>query len=44
VVAAREAEQFAELQVDRDLVVTVPALEADITSLAEVLAVGRHLW
>jgi anion-transporting ArsA/GET3 family ATPase len=44
VVAAREAEQFAELAVDRELVVTVPALEGDITSLAEVLAVGRHLW
>jgi anion-transporting ArsA/GET3 family ATPase len=44
IVATREAEQRAELTVDPGLVVTVPALESDITSLTEVLAVGQHLW
>jgi anion-transporting ArsA/GET3 family ATPase len=44
VVATREAEQLAELAVDRELLVTVPALERDITSLADVLQIGEHLW
>jgi anion-transporting ArsA/GET3 family ATPase len=44
VVAAREAEQLAELAAPADLVVRVPALERDIASLADVLEVGRHLW
>jgi anion-transporting ArsA/GET3 family ATPase len=43
-VATREAEQLAELAVDRDLVVTLPALEDDVTSLADVLELGNHLW
>jgi anion-transporting ArsA/GET3 family ATPase len=44
VVAAREAEQLAELTVASELVVRVPALERDISSLADVLEVGRHIW
>jgi anion-transporting ArsA/GET3 family ATPase len=44
VVATREAEQLAELQVDRELIVTVPALERDVTSLEDVLQIGEHLW
>jgi anion-transporting ArsA/GET3 family ATPase len=43
-VATREAEQLAELSVARDLIVSVPAMERDITSLREVLALGSHLW
>jgi anion-transporting ArsA/GET3 family ATPase len=43
-VATREAEQLAELAVDRDLIVTLPALEDDVTSLADVLQLGNHLW
>jgi anion-transporting ArsA/GET3 family ATPase len=43
-VATREAEQLAELAVDRDLIVTLPALEDDVTSLADVLELGNHLW
>jgi anion-transporting ArsA/GET3 family ATPase len=43
-VATREAEQLAELGVGRDLLITVPAIERDITSLAEVMAIGEHLW
>jgi anion-transporting ArsA/GET3 family ATPase len=43
-VATREAEQLAELAVDRDLTVTVPALDRDVASLADVLELGRHLW
>ena len=44
VVAAREIEQLAELTMPRELVVKVPALERDVSSLADVLEVGRHLW
>ncbi len=44
VVAAREAEQLAELAAPSELVVRVPALERDISSLADVLEVGRYLW
>jgi anion-transporting ArsA/GET3 family ATPase len=44
VVATREAEQLAELDIDRELVVTVPALERDVASLGDVLEIGRHLW
>jgi anion-transporting ArsA/GET3 family ATPase len=44
VVATREAEQLAELDVDPELVVLVPALERDITSLVEVIELGHHLW
>jgi anion-transporting ArsA/GET3 family ATPase len=43
-VATREAEQLAELAVDRDLIVTLPALEDDVASLADVLQLGNHLW
>jgi anion-transporting ArsA/GET3 family ATPase len=43
-VATREAEQLAELAVARDLVVTVPSLDHDVASLADVLEVGAHLW
>jgi anion-transporting ArsA/GET3 family ATPase len=43
-VATREAEQLAELAVDRDLLVTVPALERDVASLGDVLDIGAHLW
>jgi anion-transporting ArsA/GET3 family ATPase len=44
VVAAREAEQLAELSVPAELVVPVPALERDVATLADVLEVGAHLW
>lgn len=44
VVAAREAEQLAELAVPSELVVTVPALERDVTSLADIIEVGTSLW
>ena len=44
VVAAREAEQLAELAVHSNLVVTVPALERDVTSLADIIEVGTSLW
>jgi hypothetical protein len=44
VVAAREREQLAELEVPRDQIVTVPALSRDIASLADVLEIGHHLW
>jgi anion-transporting ArsA/GET3 family ATPase len=44
VVATREAEQRSELRVDPALLVTVPALERDITSLAELVELGAHLW
>jgi anion-transporting ArsA/GET3 family ATPase len=44
VVAAREAEQLAELSVPAALVVPVPALERDVATLADVLEVGAHLW
>ena len=44
VVAAREREQLSELTSTCELVVKVPALERDVSSLADVLEVGRHLW
>jgi anion-transporting ArsA/GET3 family ATPase len=44
VVATREAEELAELDVPRDLVVTAPALERDITTLADVVDLGRSIW
>jgi anion-transporting ArsA/GET3 family ATPase len=44
VVATREAEELAELAVQRDLVVSVPALERDVASLADVLRIGDRLW
>src|SRR5690606_15544413 len=44
VVATREAEELAELAVQRDLVVSVPALERDVASLADVLQIGDRLW
>jgi anion-transporting ArsA/GET3 family ATPase len=44
VVATREAEELAELDVDRELIAMVPALERDVTSLGDVLAIGAHLW
>ena len=44
IIATREAEQLAELDVAADLVVTVPAIERDITTLAEVLGLGTYLW
>ena len=43
-VAARELEQLSELTVPSELLVTVPALQRDVCSLADVLEVGRHLW
>jgi anion-transporting ArsA/GET3 family ATPase len=43
-VATREAEQLAELAVNAELLVTVPAIERDITSLGEVMQLGQHLW
>jgi anion-transporting ArsA/GET3 family ATPase len=43
-VATREAEERAELAVDRDLIISVPALERDVSSLADVLQIGTHLW
>ncbi len=43
-IAARELEQLSELTVPGDLLVTVPALQRDVGSLADVLEVGRHLW
>lgn len=43
-VATREAEQLAELSVPRDLIVQVPTLERDVTSLRELLEIGTHLW
>lgn len=43
-VATREAEQLAELSVSRDLIVRVPTLERDVTSLRELLEIGGHLW
>jgi anion-transporting ArsA/GET3 family ATPase len=43
-VATREAEQLGELTMDRDLLVTVPALEHDVASLGDVLTLGRELW
>ena len=44
VVAAREREQLGELSVPRSQIVTVPALSGDISSLADVLEIGTHLW
>ena len=43
-IAARELEQLSELTVPRELLVSVPALQRDVCSLADVLEVGRHLW
>jgi anion-transporting ArsA/GET3 family ATPase len=42
--ATREAEQLAELRVDRELIVTVPALAHDVASLGDVLELGSYLW
>jgi anion-transporting ArsA/GET3 family ATPase len=44
VVASREAEVAALLRVVADDLVRVPALERDVTSLAELLVLGDHLW
>lgn len=43
-IAARELEQLSELTMPRELLVSVPALQRDVCSLADVLEVGRHLW
>jgi anion-transporting ArsA/GET3 family ATPase len=44
VVASREAEVAAALRASPDVLVRVPALERDVTSVAELLALGDHLW
>ncbi len=44
VVAAREAEQRAELAAHADVVVTVPYADHDITDLAGLLELGESLW
>ena len=44
VVAAREAEQRAELAAHADVVATVPYADHDITDLAGLLELGESLW
>jgi anion-transporting ArsA/GET3 family ATPase len=44
VVAAREAEQRAELAAYADVVATVPYADHDITDLAGLLELGESLW
>jgi anion-transporting ArsA/GET3 family ATPase len=44
VVAAREAEQRAEMARLPDVVATVPALDEDVADLAGLLRIGEHLW
>ena len=44
VVAAREAEQRAELSSHADVVATVPFADHDITDLAGLLELGEALW
>jgi hypothetical protein len=43
-VAAREAEQRAELAAYADVVATVPYADHDITDLAGLLELGESLW
>ncbi len=44
VVAKREAEQRAELQVKPDVLIAVPFFDTDIYHLAGLLRLGRTLW
>ena len=44
VVAKREAEQRAELEVRPDVLVAVPFFDTDIYDLAGLLRLGRTLW
>ncbi len=44
VVAAREAEQRAEMARLPDVVATVPALDEDVADLSGLLRIGEHLW
>jgi anion-transporting ArsA/GET3 family ATPase len=44
VVAAREAEQRAEMGRLPDVVATVPALDDDVADLEGLLRIGEHLW
>jgi anion-transporting ArsA/GET3 family ATPase len=44
VVAAREAEQRAELARHSEVVATVPILEDDVTDLSGLVRIGEHLW
>ncbi len=42
--AARQAEQRAELSSAPEVMVSVPHMGMDLTDLASVLELGRHLW
>jgi anion-transporting ArsA/GET3 family ATPase len=44
VVAAREAEQRAELARYSEVVATVPILDDDVTDLSGLIRIGEHLW
>ena len=43
-VAKREAEQRAELEIRPDVLVAVPFFDTDIYDLAGLLRLGRTLW
>ena len=44
VVAAREAEQRAELAAGADVLVTVPVLDEPVNDLAGLVRLGRCCW